>query len=116
MDPEATTTVDGLNMHGRQTRSILFCPALEKQRRLRGEIDPALGHRVFARASGCRRTVLKPSLGQQQISICCWSAVERERSHNMTSRSMLSQGIAIDAHLNNAGDFIAWEMLRILCW
>jgi hypothetical protein len=111
MDPEATTTVHGLNMHGRQPRRILLGPSLKKQRRLLREINPAFGRRVFARASGCSRTVLKSSLGQQQVSICCGSAVERERSHNMTGRSMLSQGIAIDAHLDNAGDFIAGEML-----
>ena len=116
MDPEATTTVHGLNMYGRQTRCILLCPALEKQRRLRGEIDPALGRRVFARASGCCRSVLKPSLGEEQVSICRRSAIERERSNNMAGRSMLSHGIAVDPYLNNAGDLIAGQVLRILCW
>ena len=64
MNPEATTAVPGFNMHSRQPRCIVLAPPLEQQRRLCGEIDPALGRRGFARAPGCRWTVLKTSLGQ----------------------------------------------------
>ena len=116
MDPEATSAVLGLNVHGRQPRRVLLTPSFEKQRRLVGEINTTLGRRCFPRASGCCRSVLKPSLGQQQVSICRRSAIERERSNNMAGRSMLSHGIAVDPYLNNAGDLIAGQVLRILCW
>ena len=50
MDPEATSAVLGLNVHGRQPRRILLTPSFEQQRRLCGEISPSFGRRGFARA------------------------------------------------------------------
>ena len=34
----------------------------------------------------------------------------------MAGRRMLSHGVAIDAHLDNAGELITGQMLGILCW
>ena len=48
VDPEAATAVPRFNVHGRQPRCIVLTPSFEKQRRLCGEIDPALGRRGFA--------------------------------------------------------------------